>query len=456
MSSATLLAICSQACLAQTQPAPASTVPAADVRQLLDAKQYDAAVAQARQQLAAAEQQPGPGGDYLQVALMNLALAQYFDEDYLGAEDSYLRVIKLIEDSGRRTTARLARAQAGLATTYYAGKRYDLAAARYEQAIALVRREQGLFTEEQLPYLEKYASALTELDRVSDALKVRRYILRTVERKYGASSVQYAQALESAGRWLMHVGSYDAARTALRQSIGIIEGQKGENAGELIGPLTALGECARLQLLDPSSMAPSPDQPPRPMFGESLPMVTTAMSATSVTSDGQRSLERAVAIATQLDPPSPAQVADTRTLLGDWYQSRQLPDKAAANYELAWRAAGTATVAGRQLTDLLFGKPVLIAYVPPTAATRFASRSPDEVVVRNVEVRFTVTSRGRVADAKVLEDAGDPSHGTSVQRALQTAIYRPRFENGVAVDTPGVTLDQRFYVLVDEDKSTDK
>jgi tetratricopeptide (TPR) repeat protein len=112
---------------------------------------------------------------------MNLALAQYFDEDYVGAEDSYLRVIKLIEDSGRRTNARLARAQAGLATTYYAGKRYDLAAARYEQAIALVRREQGLFTEEQLPFLEKYANALTELDRVSDALKVRRYILRTVQ-----------------------------------------------------------------------------------------------------------------------------------------------------------------------------------------------------------------------------------------------------------------------------------
>lgn len=426
------------------------------MRQLLDAKQYDAAVAQARQQLAAAEQQPGPGGDYLQVALMNLALAQYFDEDYVGAEDSYLRVIKLIEDSGRRTTARLARAQAGLATTYYAGKRYDLAADRYEQAVALVRREQGLFTEEQLPYLEKYAAALTALNRVGDALKIRRYMLRTVERTYGAGSIQYAQALESAGRWLMHVGSYDAARSTLRQSIAIIEGQQGENAGELIGPLTALGECARLQLLDPSSMAPSPDQPQRPMFGDSLPMMTTSMSATGVTSDGQRSLERAVAIATRLNPPSPAQVADTRTLLGDWYQSRQLTEKALSSYDLAWRAAGTTTVGGKPVTELLFGKPMLITYVPPTSASRFASRPANEVVVRNVEVRFTVNSRGRVADAQVSDDAGDPARGVSVQRALQTAVYRPRFENGVAVDTPGVTLVQPYYVLLEDDKPAGK
>jgi hypothetical protein len=255
----------------------------------------------------------------------------------------------------------------------------------------------------------------------------------------------------------VRVGSYDAARTALRQSIGIIEGEKGENAGELIGPLTALGECARRQLLDPSSMAPAgPDQPQHPMFGESMPLVMPGMSATSVASEGQRSLERAVAVATQLNPPSPSQIADTRTLLGDWYQTRQVPDKATANYELAWRAAGATLVGGKPVTDLLFGEPVLIAYVPPIAATRLASRSPDEVVVRNVEVRFTVTSRGRVTDPKVIDDAGDPSHGASVQRALQTAIYRPRFENGVAVDTPGVTLDQRFYVSVDEGKPADK
>ena len=105
----------------------------------------------------------------------------------MGAEASYLRVIELIEASGRLTSPRLARAQAGLATTYYAGKRYDLAAAHYEQAIALARREQGLFTEEQMPFLEKYADSLTELGRLDDALRARALHPARVERKYGAT-----------------------------------------------------------------------------------------------------------------------------------------------------------------------------------------------------------------------------------------------------------------------------
>ena len=113
-------------------PSPAQPSTAADLqpsyRQLLDAKQYEQAVAEAKKSVDAASQHP-EAGEELQVALMNLAVAQYFSGDYLGSEASYLRVIELVEASGRLTTPRLARAEAGLATTYYAGKRYDLVVA---------------------------------------------------------------------------------------------------------------------------------------------------------------------------------------------------------------------------------------------------------------------------------------------------------------------------------------
>jgi tetratricopeptide (TPR) repeat protein len=433
-------------------PAPFLAGSSSEFRRLLDLKEYPQAVALAQQQVEKFEQQPGRGGEDLQVALMNLGLAQYLNEDYVGAEASYLRVISLVEASGRLTSPRLARAQAGLATTYYAGKRYDLAAARYEQAIALARREQGLFTEEQIPFLEKYANALTELNRLDDALRARRYILRAIERKYGATSLRYAEELESTGRWFTRIGAYDAARSALRSSIAIVEKLKNDNAAELISPLTAIGDCARRQLLDPSAVkAATPDDQRQSMFHDAMAPVLPVVSPNTLAIEGQSALERAVAIASKQAPPSQAQIADVRTLLGDWYQSRGQPDKALANYAFAWQAAGSSSIGGKPVTELLFGRPVLLAYVPPGSWNRYAARPAGEVVVREAQLAFTVTARGRVVEPKVVTDAGDPRRGAQALRAVQAATYRPRFENGAPVDTAGVALVQPFYVLVEKE-----
>lgn len=444
------------------QPAPAGMatgIPAgflegstSEFRRLLEAREYEQAKALGQQLLEAVEQQPGPGGESLQVALMNLALAQYLDKDYTGAEASYLRVVELVEKSGRLASPRLARAQAGLATTYYAGKRYDLAVARYELAIALVRREQGLFTEEQIPFLEKYADSLVHVGRAEDGVRARRYILRAIERSYGASSLRYGQEFESLGRWFTSIGAYDPARASLRNSIRIIEAAKGEDAAELIGPLTALADCARRQLLDPSyARAATPDEQRQSPFHDTMPPVLPSMSPNTIASEGHSALNRAVAIAIAQVPPSPVQVADVRTLLGDWYQSRSKEQEGLSNYQLAWQAAGDSTLDGKPLTGLLFGRPVQLVYTPPGSWDRYAGRPADQVVVRLAVLDLTVAADGHVSDAKVLSDGGNPQFVEQLQRAARAAIYRPRLENGAPVATPGVTLEQPFYVLVEDE-----
>jgi tetratricopeptide (TPR) repeat protein len=448
---------------AEQQPAPLNDSPAGipvgflegstgEFRRLLAAREYAQAVATAQELLGTAERQPGPDGEYLQVALMNLALAQYLDEDYTGAEASYLRVVELIEDSGRLTSPRLARAQAGLATTYYAAKRYDLAVARYETAIALVRREQGLFTEQQIPFLEKYADSLVHVGRANDAVRARRYILRAIERTYGADSLRYGQEFESIGRWFTRIGAYDPARASLLNSIRIIEAAKGEDAAELIGPLTGLADCARRQLLDPSyARATAADDQRQSLFHDTLPPVLPSMSPGTIANEGQSALNRAVAIAIAQVPPSPVQVADVRTLLGDWYQSRRKEEDGLSNYQLAWRAAGDSTVDGRPLTELLFGRPVQLVYTPPGSWDRYAGRPEDEVVVRVAVLDLTIAADGHVAETKVLSDGGNPKFGEQLQRAAEAAIYRPRLENGTPVATPGVTLEQPFYALIENE-----
>jgi len=423
-----------------------------ELGRLLEANEYSQAAALAQQLLEAAERQPGPGGELLQVALMNLALAQYLNQDYAGAEASYLRVVELVEESGRLTTPRLARAQAGLATTYYAGKRYDLAVPRFELAIALVRREQGLFTEEQIPFLEKYADSLVQIGRANEAVRARRYILRAVERTSGPGSLRYAQEFESIGRWFIRLGAYDEARASLRKSIQIIEAANGEDAVELIGPLTAVAECARRQLIDPSyTLAAAVDDQRQSLFHDTMPPVLPSTSPSSVANEGQAALNRAVEIAAAQTPPSPVQVAHVRTLLGDWYLSRSREEQGLSNYQLAWQAAGDSTVDGKPLTKLLFGRPMQLVYTPPGTWNRYADRQADEVVVRMAVLDLTVAADGHVAEATVLSDGGNSKFGEQMQRAARAAIYRPRLENGTPVATRGVKLEQPFYALLEDE-----
>lgn len=435
-------------------PAPVQPPTAADqplsFRQLLDASQYEQAVTEAKRLVDAAAQLP-EAGEELQVALMNLAVAQHLSGDYLGAEASYLRVIGLVEASGRLTAPRLARAEAGLATTYYAGRRYDLAAEHFDRAVMLSRRSEGLFNEAQLPLLQKYANSLTEIGRLDDARKVQRYSLRVVERKHGATSVRYAAQLESVGRWYARIGSYDASRAALRRAIDIVETASGVNAPELIGPLTALADCDRRQLLDSSQRdLASADDMRRSMFHDPMAQIGPVLSASTISSEGQKALERAVAIASSRPDPSPVQVADVRTQLGDWFQSQMQFDRALPQYQLAWQSATGQAVGGEPLAEQLFGRPVLLHYEPPLIWDRHFGKPPGEAMVRTAAVEFTVSAQGRVVDPKVVADGGDPKLGALTEKAAQSALYRPRFEKGLPAETPGVRIDQPFYVEAED------
>ncbi len=423
----------------------------AEFRRLLDAKQYDQAVVQAQKLVDETAQGNAPGEDQ-QVALMNLAVAQYFAGDYIGAEGSYQKVIGLIESSDRPTNPRLARAEAGLAATYYQGKRYDLAVQHFDRAVALSRRSEGLFNEAQLPLLEKYADSLTQVNRLQDALKVRRYSLRVVERKYGENSLRFAQELESIGRWYAKVRAYDAARGSLRRAIDLVEELKGDNAPELIGPLTGLAECDRRQLLDPTmQQLGSPDEQRAAMFHDSAYAMAPALAASSIAVEGQKALEQAVAIASGRPDTPRAQLASVQTQFGDWYQSRQQTDRSTPLYQQAWQSATGQTLDGKPLTDVLFGRPVLLHYSPPDSWDRYFGRPAEEVTVKNTQVEFVVTAQGRVANPQVIADAGDPKLGAQAAKAALAARYRPRFEKGQPVDTAGVRLDQVFWVLVDSE-----
>ncbi len=442
---------------APTATAPTSATPGdaragahAEFKRLFDAGDYTAAAEQARKVVALTEQRgPGPGED-LQVALMNLGLAQQRAGDYVAAEASYERVIQLIEGSGRLTSPRLARAHAGLGLTYYAARRYDLAANSLERAIALNRRAEGLFNPDQLPLLDKQADALTELGRTEDALLAHRYALRIVARRDGMRSLPFAHRLESLGRWYTRVRAYEAGRATLRQSAELAQELAGPDSRELIGPLTGFAENARRWLTDPIIRElTSADEQRSSMFHDPVMPAPPSLSPSTIATEGLRALERATAIVDADADATPALVAAVHSQLGDWHTARQLPERARPSYQRAWQAAGSAPD-GAKLQQSLFGAPLLIRYELPEGWNRYASRPPGEVELREVVIELTVTPDGGVRDARVVSGGDDRRLASQATRAAETARYRPRMVDGQPVETKGVRFVQPFYVLRDQ------
>jgi TonB family protein len=440
-------------------PAPASPQFATsgeaytEFKRLFDAGEHAAAVEIGRKVVVLTEQEQTQGTETLQVALMNLGLAQQLSGDYPGAEASYLRAIALIEAAGRIANPRLARAQAGLATAYYSARRYDLAAPALDRAVTLSRRSEGLFNEDQLPLLAKQADALTQLGQMDQALQARRYALRLVERKHGQRSLRFAQELESLGRWYSVVGAYEPSRTTLLKALNTVEALEGPGSINLVGPLTALADNAQRWLFDPAARAQAAGEEERQaMFHDSTAMPgLPGLSPSTIAAEGLRWLERAAALASTGPEPSPQLVAAVRTQLGDWYQVRLEVDRALPQYLQAWHAASQAAPAeGQPLQERIFGAPVLLQYRMVDGWDRYAQRPPTEAERRHVELELTVDAQGRVQDAKVVADAGDARFAARAVDAVAAARYRPRFSAGEPVATGGVRFLQPVFVLLGE------
>jgi TonB family protein len=440
------------------QPAPPQVPDAraqahAEFRRLFDAGDYAAAVEPGRRVVDLT----GPSGaghdEELQVALMNLALAQQRAGDYVAAEAGFQRVIELIEASGRMTSPRLARAYAGLGVTYHAARRFDLAAASLAPAIALSRRAEGLFNEDQLPLLEKQADALTELGRYEEALLAQRYALRVAARNEGERSLAVARQLESIGRWHTRVRSFEAGRATLRAAAGLAESIAGPAATALVGPLTGLADNARRWLADPAirELGAEYEQRGSLSYDRGMP-APPSLSPGTIAAEGLKALERAAAIVDASPDASPALVAGVHSQLGDWHTARQAPEQARPSYVRAWQAAGAAPD-GASLQQSLFGAPQLIRYLPPDSWDRYARRPPEEAERLDVEIELTVAADGSVRGPRVVTAAVDERLGNQALRAAQGARYRPRLADGQPVETPGVRIVQPFFVLRGEQAS---
>ena len=174
---------------------------------------YAAAVEQARAVVDLAERAEPAGAEELQVALMNLGLAERTAGDYVAAEASYQRAIALIEGTGRLASPRSRAPTPGSRspTTPRAATTSPRPASSARSRCSAVPR--ACSTRSSCRCSSKQADALTELGRAEEALQAHRYALRLVGRRSGEHSLRYARELESL-RPLVHARRAPTSRRA--------------------------------------------------------------------------------------------------------------------------------------------------------------------------------------------------------------------------------------------------
>jgi tetratricopeptide (TPR) repeat protein len=150
-----------------------------------------------------------------------------------------------------------------------------------------------------------------------------------------------------------------------------------------------------------------------------------------------KSLERIVSIHNAHPELPPDSRAEALTHLGDWYLMRGSTNTALEHYQQAWQLLQGAPD-GRKKLESLFSTPVALPALRlsiPSVDKEIAPENPAEFVT----VTFDVSKNGRVHNARITEQS--PNAISSARRraleSLRGNRFRPRLENGVAVDTVG-------------------
>jgi tetratricopeptide (TPR) repeat protein len=408
-------------------------------RAAFDARDFAGAQPLAEQLVALTEAQYGADHRQLVNPLTNLGTVHFRLGAHAAAEAAYQRALALIDNQSPGADRTLIKPLLGLGETWLATGRPADAAIVLKRAIDLSRNLDGLFNVEQLEILDPLVEAYVALDRVPDAEKESQYAFRVAESAYGRSDLRMLEPLDRLARWNESLGRYTTARGLHARSLQIAETAAGRDSVQTVAGLRGLARSYYLEFIYGPEEA---DQPASDPFSV-VPTPPNAAEAGRLNPEGERALRYALELLGKAKPIDRRERGATLVELADWYLIGGAVPKANQAYALAWSdLAATGDDALRPLQS-----PRRLAYRPPAVAlSRMHPDDPENYEERFVEARFKVLKDGKVADAETSATDTTPAVEKGVLFAVRKSRYAPRLENGVPVDTEGVTMRERVLV----------
>jgi tetratricopeptide (TPR) repeat protein len=411
-----------------------------------DEHDWDAAAEAAAKLVEVAREKAKQKPLALAEALCLLGNAQRGKRDFAAAEVTYSEALRIVEENAGSMSSSLLDPLQGLGYTLAGSEQYDRAVPYLDRALLISHRNYGLFDLGQQPILRTLAKSLTMTGRQPEAERQMLYLQRVGERAYGRRDPRIVPIMLTVGDWYAENGEFMPARGIYRDAIDIVERKLGPNDPALVAPLRHLAESYTQELRYSTVGLPTDrSRPPTDADGSSNEF--KSLNPRYIDSDGEKALERALKILGSQPNASHRTLIETLVQTGDWFQVKAQPDKALTYYR---RAAALATPgqgdADSESEPALLSFPVRVYYPAPTIVSRNATLPPDQADEKYVQVEFTVTHEGDVANAKVVDQNGTARQASEFLQAIRGSRFRPKFVNGEPVETPGVTSREVFKV----------
>jgi TonB family protein len=403
-------------------------------------KDWGAAIEEARQLVDQARANAKQDPLALSTALTLLGNAQLSGGDKVSAEASYREALQIVESQGGAASPALVDPLRGLGYSLALLDRHGEAIPYLERALIIGRRSYGLFDPSQQGMLRQLASSLTHERRIEDAEKQILYLQRIGEQAYGKRDPRMAPVLCMIGNWYVDTGNFQMGRDRFREAMALVERKLGKHDPALVEPLRSLGR-SYVQEIYFMTQGYTPLQERAP--GDFQGVEPKAINPKYIATDGEKALERALALLEARPDTTPMLLTETLIQMGDWFQLKHQPEKALVYYR---RAAGVVASMSSPPPEAAaaLSFPVRIYYPLPPLAMRNRQLAPEQIDEKFVSVEFTVTDTGDVQDAKVIEQNGTSRQASEALEAIRASRFRPKFVNGEPVDTQGVVNREVF------------
>ncbi|WP_295798535.1 hypothetical protein [uncultured Microbulbifer sp.] len=337
----------------------------------------------------------------------------------------------------------------GLGAALQRAGAHEEAISQFRRAMLINRVNEGLYSLNQVPMIERMIDSQIALNEWEDANDNQEYLFWLHAKNFGEKDPRMLPIINQLSSW--HLQAYIdekgatlfehliSATNLYALAVDIISHNFGANDLRLVDALRGL-KATNYYL---ATYAGEPQQ---------AVVVNTSFNGSPMDSENRAQLDHyrmnsfssgksaitRIMNVYQKNPQSPpAASAKAKVELGDWYMMFNKWHSARETYGEAYQALWDNGATNKEI-DEIFGRPAALPALPLLDEDR-------EVLAHSyVTVSYDVTAFGKARNIKILNAAPEDkvSIRSRVRNVLKRAKFRPRFVNGEPVDTSGIV--QRF------------
>ena len=366
--------------------------------------------------------------------------------------------------------AGLSEAKTGLALAYQQEGNHEEAISSLETALQISRVNYGLYHVNKIPLIEHLIVSYTATGNWQ-AVEDRYYtLMQLYSRNYNHNDVELLPGLAKLIKWHMFAFSEKVteqpmanlltAREFMLKAINIIRFNYGVDDLRQLEPFSGLVLIDFYLAVEQSEFRNDARTPTFDSFQQQTnpSFVESGSIHLSMLTQGRRHIEAMIQV-TQSNPETPPRVAlDILVMLADWnliFKQKMAADEI---YRQVWEQAMTLED-HEQHIDEIFIEPVRVPDFFIYNAT-LSGASPSENNDNNtaqdsggntagqgaIVFEFDISTSGRALDPELVESAPGASKDAinRARRQLKSSRFRPRYDNGIAVENQNVSIRYLF------------